>query len=108
MGRIVIFGVGVVCAATLAPSPASAAQKVGCPASDKWMHVSLQEAAHDIYTYANNSGFTSEQEVYDLLDAKYDKNGNDRMCVDPVPAAERNPNSDLTWYYLRDDNSNGR
>ncbi len=29
------------------------------------------------------------------------------MRVDPVPFQERQPNSDLTWYYLRDDNSNG-
>ena len=108
MRAVAVIGLGVVCAVTLAVPPASAAQKVGCPASSKWEQVPLQDAAHRIYTEANNNGFTSEQEVYDLLVAKYDRNGNGEMCIDPVPSAERNPTSDLNWFYLRDDNSTGR
>ena len=107
MRAVAVIGLGVVCAVTMAVPPASAAQKVGCPAASKWERVPLDEAAHRIFTEANNNGFTSEQEVYAILDAKYDKNDNDWMCVDPVPDAERNPNSTLTWYYVRDDNSNG-
>lgn len=103
MRAVAVIGLGAVCAVTLAVPPASAAQKVGCPASSKWEHVSLQEAAERIFDEANNNGFTSVEEVYAVLDAKYDKNGNDQMCVDRKP--ERN--SETIWYYLRDDNSNG-
>ena len=85
--------------------PASAAQKIGCPASSKWEHVALSEAAQRIYDEANNNGFTSVEEVYALLDAQYDKNQNDSMCIDRKP--DGSPNSEVIWYYLRDDNSNG-
>ena len=105
MKSLAVIGLGVACAVTLAVPPASAAQKVGCPGSDKWEHVSLDEAAQRIFEEANNNGFTDVQEVYDVLDAKYDKNDNDWMCVDRKP--EVNPHSDVVWYYLRDDNSNG-
>lgn len=105
MRAVAVIGLGVACAATLAVPPASAAQKVGCPAASKWEHVSLQEAAERIYLEANNNDFGSPAEVYVLLDAKYDKNDNGWMCVDRKP--EVNPHSDVVWYYLRDDNSNG-
>jgi len=91
----------------LASPPASAAQKVGCPASAKWMHVTVELAAQRIFDEANNSGFPDVDAVYDLLVTKYDKNQNGTMCIDPVLSSERNPNSELTWFYLRDDNSNG-
>ena len=105
MRAVAVIGLGVVCAVTLAVPPASAAQKVGCPASSKWEHVSLQEAAQRIFDEANNNGFTRVEEVYAILDGKYDNNDNDMMCVDRKP--ENNPHSDLVYYYLRDDNSNG-
>lgn len=103
MRAVAVIGLGVVCAVSLAVPPASAAQKVGCPGADKWEHVTYGEAAHLVYTEANNNGFTSEQEVYDLLLAKYSNNDSDKMCI--YKKAERN--SDTVWYYLRDDNSNG-
>ena len=56
---------------------------------------------------ANNSGFPDVHAVHDLLVSKYDKNQNGWMCIDPVLSPERNPNSELSWFYLRDDNSNG-
>ena len=102
-----IIGLGVAFALTLASPPASAAQKVGCPSSEKWMHVTVELAAQRIFEEANNNGFPDVQAVYDLLDAKYDKNQNGTMCIDPVLSPERNPNSELNWFYVRDDNSNG-
>lgn len=54
---------------TLAAPPASAAQKVGCPSSDKWMHVTVELAAQRIFDEASNNGFPDVQAVYDLLDA---------------------------------------
>ena len=105
MRAATVIGLGVACAATLVAPPASAAQKVGCPASSKWEHVSLEVAAERIFLEANNNGFATEDEVYAALDAKYDKNGNDMMCVDRKP--DGNPASSVIWYYLRDDNSNG-
>ena len=92
---------------TLASPPASAAQNVGRPSSEKWMQVTVELAAQRIFEEANNNGFPDVQAVHDLLDTKYDKNQNGTMRIDPVLSPERNPNSDLNWFYLRDDNSNG-
>jgi hypothetical protein len=103
MRAVAVIGLGVVCAITTAAPPASAAQKVGCPGADKWSLVTYQDAAQRIFEDANNNGFTSPQEVLELLVAKYNNNGNDTMCI--YMKAERN--SDTVWYYLRDDNSNG-
>ena len=71
------------------------------------MQVTVELAAQRIFEEANNNGFPDVQAVYDLLDAKYDKNQNGTMCIDPVLSSERNPNSELNWFYVRDDNSNG-
>src|SRR5687767_739734 len=98
---------GAACAVAVTSPPASADQKVGCPASAKWAQVTVEHAAQRVFDEANNSGFPDVATVYALLVAKYDKNANGLMCLDPVLSSERNPNSDLTWFYLRDDNSNG-
>jgi ABC-type sugar transport system substrate-binding protein len=105
MRNVAVIALGVACAATLAAPPAAAAQKVGCPASSKWERVSLDEAAGLIMLEANNNGYETVEEAYAVLDATYDKNENDSICVDRKP--DRNPHSDVIWYYLRDDNSNG-
>ena len=102
----VIGLIGAASARALAP-PSAAAQKVGCPASSKWMQVTVELAAQRVFDEANNSGLPDVETVYAILDTKYDKNDNGTMCIDPVLSSERNPNSDLTWFYLRDDNSNG-
>jgi len=108
MRTLAVIGLGVVCAVTLAVPPASAAQKVGCPASSKWLHVTYEEAAVLIYDGAPAGTYPDPGTVLALLKAKYDKNDSPKMCIDPVPSEERNPNSELNWFYLRDDNSNGR
>jgi hypothetical protein len=71
------------------------------------MLVTVDLAAQRIFEEANNSGFPDVPTVHDLVDATWDKNQNGTICIDPVLSTERNPNSDLTWFYLRDDNSNG-
>ncbi len=92
MKAVAVIGLGVVCTVALAvPRTRVGSPEVGCPGASKWEHVTLQEAAQRIFDEANNNGFTSVQEVYAVLDGKYDKNGNDQCALTRCPSRSANP-----------------
>ena len=90
----------------LAPPPASAAQKVGCPSSEKWMQVTVELAAQRILRRPTTPGSQTSKPCTTSWSPSTTRIRTARF-IDPVLSSERNPNSELTWFYLRDDNSNG-
>lgn len=89
---------------------ASAAPKTGCPAGD-WAESSVEVAATTIYGELVDSGpFGTLAEFIALIDAVYDRNDDDSVCVKTMWGEDLNPKSHwygISLFIVRDNNSNG-
>jgi hypothetical protein len=91
---VIAFG-----ALALLTTSASAAPKSGCPAAEGWSLWSVDQAADEIFPNLLRGLYPWEivEELAAVLDATYDKNGDDMMCVKTMWGDHLNPNS---HYYI--------
>ena len=79
------------------PATALAAPKDGCAAAASgWQAISVAQAAEDFFPHLLPGQFASAEEFAEILDAIYDRNGDDLACIKLMWGFELNPNSH--WY----------
>ncbi len=79
---------------------ASSAPANGCPAGEDWRIWEVEAAAAEIFPnlLPGLYPFESVDELGDFLDATYDRNGDDMICVKSIWGEDLNPNSH--WYMV--------
>ena len=79
------------------PATALAAPKDGCAAeASGWHAISIGQAAEDFFPHLLPGQFATAGEFAEVLDAIYDRNGDDLACIKLMWGWELNPNSH--WY----------
>lgn len=118
--RWVTIVIAVLVVSTLTVGSAIAAPKTGCPAGEDWTESLVVDAAAAIWpALLDPSPWADEAAFASFLDATYDRNGDDAVCVKTMWGDDLNPNSH--WYrvgleligeptqmfIVRDNNANG-
>ena len=97
--RLVLVTAVALIALLSATAGASAAQKAGCPAAEDWSLSGIDAAAAEIFpNLLPGYPWTTPEEFAEFLDATFDKNGDDMMCVKTMWGEGLNPNSH--WYIV--------
>ena len=96
--RLVCAALIALAAALSVTAGASAAQKAGCPAAEGWGAWEVDAAAAEIFPNLLGNPYQSVDEFADYLDATFDKNGDDVICVKIFKGEDLNPNS--KWYIV--------
>ena len=80
------------------PAGAAADPKFGCPAGEDWGLWGVQEAAEEIFPnlLPGHRPFETVDEVAEAIDAIFDKNDDDNICLKIIWGDDLNPNSH--WY----------
>ena len=79
---------------------ASAAPKVGCPVGEGWEVSGVQAAAAEVFPnlLPGQYPWQTADEFAAFLDATYDRNGDDMVCVKTMWGEDLNPKS--KWYIV--------
>lgn len=98
MRRVIVFAMVIGMLLAL-PATALAAPKTGCASGASGWHLSTPtQAAEDFFPHLLPGQFATAGEFADVIDAIYDRNNDDLVCIRHSWGYDLNPNSH--WYRL--------